>query len=949
MQKNSATKPNDIILHKTIKSNISFRITKSNNIPSINTLSRDKVEKKKKARKRVRKPGSVRDMKEKKAEANLLKKGKTKEGTKLINSFFMSRQSQPSAKFQAPASALIQAQPSAEIQAEVDDPRAKKVPRKTEDLKGQSPNPVYAQEALLQEATRVIDRKGDRYAAVFVAVLGKEGVGILCYACNKVICRDMKTMKTVSTKTIFNCDRHTNKTIMHNENVANFLTEDQKRALKEEYHENEKMFEILIQKKILSEQELRAKRKEQRIQFLKEVHTVVTGEWSAFKLVNLQAHDENLKPDSTTKGSLLDGNTPAIAIQALSNMTEDAIKAEVREAESIGLMLDESQDYSKSEMMAFIAKLVDSLGHTKIRLLKMKHLKDLSADGLFKAFNEVIEEYQITKKQLEALNTDGASVVASEINGLHGKVKAIYKKLVWIHCAAHRLALAVKHALEGTKTKEGVKGYSKLESRFNAVRKFIHDSSKSWHNLVAIAKEFNDASTNISKVHKVRWLSVHNALNSFLGKYYSVLVELNQIQASPDDETRKHRAVGHFRYFANVLVIAKYCVLADLTEGTNGVSKLMQTREVESHEILAEIEALENALDEVKIAENTTKISGLWRTETLFEKRMKLEDENVFLMPDDDNKSGSLAKQPEKKAENKAEIELNDKNSESESENEDDEKFEPLIPKELARSKDGNGIRLKKRGKVKKFDDWKNSPDYKALGKFAHQARDLIKDELKFRFPEDSRKAMKLSAVFDYRVELPKAERSQYVNFIINRYKDEVTQNHIMIRNDFKSLEFFQKQIRDRWYKNKAKRDAQEAKMTKKHRKNAKKLEKKFFQDALERKLRRVPRFAATALKIRTKVKAISEVNAEPERFFSLMNRLKDLLKNRLLPENTDRRMRIWTHAPKNKDEVDWEKLYKIFQNVKSKKRGFYNVNYDRATNAFREFLEPTELTVSLL
>ena len=216
---------------------------------------------------------------------------------------------------------------------------------------------------------------------------------------------------------------------------------------------------MLLQKKILSQEELNAKRKEQRIQFLKEIHTIATGEWSAHKLVNLQAHDEHLLPDSTTKGSLLDGNAPAIAIQALSSMTEEAIKAEVREAESIGLMLDESQDYSKNEMMAFIAKLVDSCGRTKIRLLKMKHLKDLSADGLFKAFNEVIEEYQITTKQLEALNTDGASVVASEINGLHGKVKTLHKKLVWIHCAAHRLALAVKHALEGTKIKKGVKGY----------------------------------------------------------------------------------------------------------------------------------------------------------------------------------------------------------------------------------------------------------------------------------------------------------------------------------------------------------------------------------------------------------------------------------------------------------------------------------------------------------
>ena len=92
----------------------------------------------------------------------------------------------------------------------------------------------------------------------------------------------------------------------------------------------------------------------------------------------------------------------------------------------------------------------------------------------------------------------------------------------------------------------------------------------------------------------------------------------------------------------------------------------MQTREIESHEILAEIEALENALDEVSIDENTGEISGLWRTKTLFEKRLKLEDGNVFLMPDDDKKSGSMATQSKKKAEKKAEIELVDESDVSE-------------------------------------------------------------------------------------------------------------------------------------------------------------------------------------------------------------------------------------------------------------------------------------------
>ena len=76
--------------------------------------------------------------------------------------------------------------------------------------------------------------------------------------------------------------------------------------------------------------------------------------------------------------------------------------------------------------------------------------------------------------------------------------------------------------------------------------------------------------------------------------------------------------------------------------------------------------------------------------------------------------------------------------------------------------------------------------------------------------------------------------------------------------------------------------------------------ERELFQEALEKNVTLIPHFASSAIEIRARVKAISEANAEPERFFSLMNSLKTLLKNRLTAENTDRRMTVWTHTAKN-------------------------------------------------
>ena len=107
---------------------------------------------------------------------------------------------------------------------------------------------------------------------------------------------------------------------------------------------------------------------------------------------SLQNHDENLRPGSTTKGSFVHGKNPKKAVKALSDQVKEGIKSEVRKAESIGIMLDESQDVSKREMLAIVAKLVVN-GRASVRLLKMVELKDQSAKGLFAEFKKMLKEF----------------------------------------------------------------------------------------------------------------------------------------------------------------------------------------------------------------------------------------------------------------------------------------------------------------------------------------------------------------------------------------------------------------------------------------------------------------------------------------------------------------------------------------------------------------------------
>ena len=202
------------------------------------------------------------------------------------------------------------------------------------------------------------------------------------------------------------------------------------------------------------------------------------------------------------------------------------------------------------------------------------------------------------------------------------------------------------------------------------------------------------------------------------------------------------------------------------------------------------------------------------------------------------------------------------------------------------------------------MEDLKKGQDLKSLAKFAEEAVAKIKAELKNRIGEESRSAMRLSAVFAFDREIERSKREEMINTLIARYRLELDEkNDAMIKADFKSLERFQKQFHATRKKHKKAEKAQRTPKSESQKECSKKTysEKELFQEALERKVALIPHFAKSAIEIRAKVKAISEANAEPERFFSLMNRLKSKLKNRLTAENIERRMTVWTHTARDK------------------------------------------------
>lgn len=149
--------------------------------------------------------------------------------------------------------------------------------------------------------------------------------------------------------------------------------------------------------------------------------------------------------------------------------------------------------------------------------------KQLQKDGLEDAF----------KKRLRGYASDGAAVMRSEGGGLAGLVQAQTQQNVYvIHCMAHRLQLAIGHAMENTFLE------TEFEKTINAIYSFYNNkATKRKATLRNTAEALDNTFYELNYIFEVRWVaSEHKALDRLMKNYEVILENLAHIEASPTSE-----------------------------------------------------------------------------------------------------------------------------------------------------------------------------------------------------------------------------------------------------------------------------------------------------------------------------------------------------------------------------------------------------------------------------
>ena len=153
-------------------------------------------------------------------------------------------------------------------------------------------------------------------------------------------------------------------------------------------------------------------------------------------------------------------------LDCLSTVVEEKMMSSIRSSPFVGIGLDESTDRASEKHLAVTIRYVSG-GKCCTCYLECVKVCDGKATSIFSALKEVASKYHFTMRKVVGLGTDGANVMASDLNGVNGLISHDNPHVVFVHCVCHRLNLAESQACAG------IPDMATLQSLISAVYNFV--------------------------------------------------------------------------------------------------------------------------------------------------------------------------------------------------------------------------------------------------------------------------------------------------------------------------------------------------------------------------------------------------------------------------------------------------------------------------------------------
>jgi len=209
-------------------------------------------------------------------------------------------------------------------------------------------------------------------------------------------------------------------------------------------------------------------------------------------------------------------------LECISFVYEEILLNEIKGADFISIMIDESEDSALEEVLLIYARYVVNY-EVKEKLISVHYLEERDANAITAILKEDLAKKGIFSKVV-SMATDGAKVMVAK-NGIVNKIREeVGGFLIGYHCVCHCLAL----------------GTSELQKQYEDIHhiyKIIYDISDLFSSSTKRKKIFEKAQNQLErerlymvKPYKIRWLVFGLALERFISEYQVVIVGLQELR-----------------------------------------------------------------------------------------------------------------------------------------------------------------------------------------------------------------------------------------------------------------------------------------------------------------------------------------------------------------------------------------------------------------------------------
>lgn len=191
------------------------------------------------------------------------------------------------------------------------------------------------------------------------------------------------------------------------------------------------------------------------------------------------------------------------------------------------------------------------------RFIGITNPDTVDAAGIFNAINSVLTSNLIDEKQGETLdnnvykklinaNFDGASVMSGDVSGVQARLKKKQPGLLYTHCVAHKLELAVLDAI-----KCDAKYLQVFDDNINALFRYYYYSTVRRKELQKVADFLETEFKQLGRLKNIRWLASRSRALTILEKDFKIIIfDLESKTYSSNDVTAA-KARGFLKFLKN--------------------------------------------------------------------------------------------------------------------------------------------------------------------------------------------------------------------------------------------------------------------------------------------------------------------------------------------------------------------------------------------------------------